>query len=91
MHFQIRDKDDLNFERVCIRTDHLSVFEGEARLITNEVRVAFQGEDQLSRIKYGKKAPPLENIKGKLSDPRKPEDSLIKASFSSLMSHTFYG
>ena len=82
---------ELNFERLCIRTDHLSIYEGDNQLVTNEVNVTYHGEEKLSRIKYGKKPPSLGNIKGKLSDPRKPEDSLIKLSFNSLMSHTFYG
>jgi hypothetical protein len=84
-------KEELLFERLCIRTDHLSLYQGEQRLIATEVTVVHQGDEKLSRIKYGKKQPSFGNIKQKLSESRKPADeNLIRKSFSNIMSYTFY-
>jgi len=79
-------KEPLNFERLCIRTDHLSIYETENGLITNEVRVIYQGEEQMSRIKYGKKPPALAEGSKRVADPRKPiENNLIRKSFNNFM------
>lgn len=81
-----KHKEPLNFERLCVRTEHLSIYESAKGLITNEVRVTYQGEEQMSRIKYGKKPPSMASGGRKVAEPRKPvENNLIRKSFSTFM------
>jgi hypothetical protein len=78
---------DLDFQRICIRVEYLSVYRGQTRLWTNQVEVQFHGEDLNSTIITGRGAPDFERTAEKLGEARlAPERSLLKKSFSFLKS-----
>jgi hypothetical protein len=80
---------DLDFQRICIRVEYLSVYRGQTRLWTNQVEVQFHGEELNSTIITGRGAPELESTAEKLCDARLPmERSLLKKSFSFLKALT---
>ena len=80
---------DLDFQRICIRVEHLHVYRGARRLWTNQVEVIFKGEDFTSQINVLKYAPKLEGTSERLCAAREPvERSLLKKSFSFLRSLT---
>jgi hypothetical protein len=79
----------LDFQRICVRVEHLHVYRGLRRLWTNQVEVQFKGEDFASQINIIKYAPRLEGISERLCAAREPvERSLLKKSFSVLRSLT---
>ena len=47
----------LNFERLCLRTQYLSIYQGATRMWTNKGRVSYRGEEKWSRIVYARKSP----------------------------------
>ena len=80
---------ELNFERLCVHVEHLSVYQGPHRLWTNQVEVRFQGEEQSSQITIGREAPDHGEQPDKVCDARQPaEKTLLKQSFSVLRSLT---
>jgi hypothetical protein len=80
---------DLDFQRICIRVEHLHVYRGARRLWTNQVEVLFKGEDFTSQINVLKYAPKLEGTSERLCAAREPvERSLLEKSFSFLRSLT---
>ncbi|MGQ9615342.1 MAG: hypothetical protein ACUVWJ_02965 [Spirochaetota bacterium] len=75
----------LDFQKLCIRAEHLRVYEGKNRLWTNEVYIKFFGEDQLNEVDFSNKEPPFEEGCRLLSEERKPVDrSILKKSISIL-------
>ena len=75
----------LDFQKLSIHVEHLRVYGGKLRIWTNEVRITFTGEDQLSRIDFSDKKPALEEGCTMISDERTPVDkSLLKKSVSIL-------
>jgi len=81
--------EELNIDRICVRTNYLSIFLSGTRLITNTVEVIYNGEENLTTVKYGKKAPSMPAGVKKLADPRSPAESMMKKTFSSFVSQTF--
>ena len=80
---------DLDFQRICIRVEYLSLYRGQTRLWTNQVEVQFHGENLNSTIIPGRQAPGFEPTAEKLSEARLPaERSLLKKSFFFLKSLT---
>ena len=80
---------DLDFQRICIRVEHLNVYRGETRLWTNQVEVQFHGEDQTSQIFTGRRAPDFDEAAERVCEAREPADrSLLKKSFFFLKSLT---
>ena len=76
---------ELDFQRICIRVEYLSLYRGRTRLWTNQVEVQFHGEELNSTIITGRGAPDLERTAEKLSEARlAPERSLLRKSFSFL-------
>ncbi|MDF7798121.1 DUF432 domain-containing protein [Pontiellaceae bacterium B1224] len=63
-------EEKLNFERLCIRPQHLNIYQGESRLWTNKGRVSYRGEDNWSRIVYTSKAPEFDQAKYLLGKAR---------------------
>lgn len=51
---------DLLFNRLCIRTGFLSIYQGASWLWTNKVFVQFRGVNQTSKIKYDYEIPDFE-------------------------------
>jgi hypothetical protein len=80
---------DLDFQRICIRVEHLSVYQGETRLWTNRVEVLFRGEDLTSQIIFNRDVPGFDEVAELLCTAREPaERSLLKKSFFFLKSLT---
>jgi hypothetical protein len=76
---------DLDFQRICIRVEYLSLYRGQTRLWTNQVEVQFHGEELNSTIITGRGAPDFERTAEKLCEARlAPQRSLLKKSFSFL-------
>lgn len=75
-------RDELDFQRLCIRVDQLKIVERGDQLWTNQVNVLFRGEDQASRIDYEQRA----EVEGTvLAEPRNPQQSsVIRRSFRNL-------
>ena len=73
---------DLDFQRICIRVEHLSLYLGETRLWSNQVEVQFHGEELNSTIITGRGAPDFERTADRVCEAREPaERSLLKKSF----------
>lgn len=80
---------DLEFQRLCVRVEHLHVYRGQRRLWTNQVEVVFKGEDLVSQINIRRYAPVFEQTSERLCPAREPVDhSLLKKSFSFLRAIT---
>jgi len=80
--------EEFEFERICVRVDHLNIYEGTTGMCTNRVLVTFRGEDRPSRIDVEKQPPSVEGVSGTLelvTEAREPaEQSLFRKSFMSL-------
>ncbi len=73
----------LQFDRLCIPVDHLSVYTSATQLWTNEVQVTFRGPDEPSQVDCAVGAPAIEPIVGILSEPRSPTArSQLRRSFA---------
>lgn len=84
-----RASKELNFERLCVRVEHLNVYKGQQRLWTNQLEVRFQGEEHSSQVTIGKGAPRFAEDLKKVCVAREPvEKTLLKQSFSFLRSLT---
>ena len=80
---------ELDFERLCLRVEYLSVYQSAGRLWTNELEVRFQGEEQTSQVSIGREAPALAPNPVKVCGARQMADkTLLKQSFSFLRSLT---
>jgi len=76
--------ESLPFQRFCLRTEFLGIYQGSRRMWTNQVEVVFMGAAQLSQLNISVE-PPNQEILAKLSEPRKiPERNLLKTSFKVL-------
>lgn len=74
----------LDFERLCVRVQHLAVFAGRSRFWTNEVGITYQGPDQWSRMVVAKTPPSLEEVAGASRPPREQSDGRLHI-------HTMFG
>ncbi len=80
---------ELNFERLCVRVEHLNVYRGRERLWTNELEVRYQGDEHSSQVTIGKGAPEFAENLIKVCEAREPaEKTILKQSFSFLRSLT---
>ena len=80
---------DLDFQRICIRVEHLNVYRGQTRLWTNQVEVLFRGEELTSQMIISKNAPSLDEEAHLICEAREPAgSSLLKKSFFFLKSLT---
>lgn len=75
----------LEFERVCIRTEFLSIFEGDNRLWTSAVELVHQGHEEASQT-TGSGPPRQLTGEGRLLAPGRavPDNSIVRKSFSLL-------
>lgn len=80
-----RSDEELLVDKICHRVDQLSIFEYENQLWSNETRIRYRGQNDVSEIDVMRKAPP-EAVKAKLlSEPRVPHSNSITAkTFASL-------
>ncbi len=51
------DKENLVFNRLCVRVGPLSIFADDDRLWTNEIKLRHVGRDDLNQLDYGKGSP----------------------------------
>jgi hypothetical protein len=63
---------DLEFQKVCIHVENLSVFRGRERLWTNSLHAVFQGPDQATEIEIAHGPPSYEEGLVQVSDARQP-------------------
>src|SRR6056297_655309 len=72
----------LDFQRMAVHVEHLSLFSDGHSLYTNEVNVKFVGVDKISQVKYTARGPKWSGGLTKLKGPREhPTKSLLKKSF----------
>ena len=64
--------DVLLLNRLCLRVQHLGLYEGATSLWTNEAGVTYRGGDEWSRVVYGRAEPPFDQAKQKLAGARMP-------------------
>lgn len=81
----------LNFERLCIRGEHLGIYEYGDSFITSQINVIYQGGLDFSKIRYGKKRPSISGAGVKVAEHRRPPENLVMKSFGNIMAQTFYG
>ncbi|MBU0678324.1 MAG: DUF432 domain-containing protein [Verrucomicrobia bacterium] len=80
--------ENLDFQRLCLRTQFLTVFLGKNHLWTSEGRVTYRGEAKFSRLIYGRNAPEFDDAERKIGEARKsPERGLWAKSFDGLRSY----
>jgi len=73
----------LDFSRMAVHVEHLSLFKNGTGLFTNEVSINFNGVEQISQVKYSPRGPrEIEGLR-KISGPRLAySNNLLKRSFS---------
>lgn len=80
-----RSREELPVEKLLLRCTHLSVFRGRGSLWSDEVRVRYRGEAELSEIDLTGKPPPEASGAPRISGPRSPEPKGLTAkTFASL-------
>lgn len=79
----------LDFNKMSVHAEHLSLYRDETGLLTNEIFINFSGSDQVSQVKFGKRSPGGRGKVTRLSGPRvEPGTNFFKRSFSFLKSLT---
>lgn len=79
----------LDFQRMAVHVEYLSIFTDGHSLYTNEVAVKFNGVDQISQVKYSLRAPKWSGSTNRIKIPREhPTRSLLKKSFYFIKSLT---
>lgn len=72
----------LDFQRMAVHVEYLSIFSDGHSLYTNEVFVKFNGVDQISQLKYSSRGPKWGGNFTRLKGPQvHPTKSLLKKSF----------
>lgn len=79
-------EEELNLEKLCIRSMHVNIYRGATRLWTEEISVSYRGEMRFSEINFAKNPPEFERIHGLLGAAREPvpRENFLKKSFDSL-------
>ena len=77
----------LAFERLCIRVEHLTLYDGQRQMWTNGLSVRFRGDEQPSLVEYDPGPTAALDVGDVLAEPRvPPSKGLLKRSFASLSS-----
>jgi hypothetical protein len=63
---------DLEFQKICIHVENLSVFRGRQHLWTNSLHAVFTGPDQVTQIEITHEPPGFENGLVLVSEARQP-------------------
>ena len=80
---------DLEFQKICIHVENLSVFRGRQRLWTNSLHVVFKGPDQVTQIEIAREPPGLEQNLELAAEARQPAAGWnIRKTFGMLKSFT---
>lgn len=76
---------ELPFQKLCIRTLYVNIYQGASRLWSEEIRVSFKGKDQGSEISFGSAAPKFEETGERVGEARLvAPKSFIRRSFDTL-------
>ncbi|MDF1752886.1 MAG: hypothetical protein P1U89_08950 [Verrucomicrobiales bacterium] len=78
-----RSSEPLPFERICIRVNHLKIYQGEQYLWSNEIRVSKSSTFEVSQVTYGSGAPSTEPNAAEIAQAR------IKVSPGGILLRTF--
>ena len=79
-------KERLDIERFCVHVQHLSLYQAQRLLWTNEVTVTFQGRDAESKIDYARQKPSFESELKLITPLRIPlKEKLLKRSLFSFV------
>jgi hypothetical protein len=75
----------LNFERLCLRGQHLNIYHGDTRLWSSLGRISYRGADKWSRFIYSNEAPEFDHATQLLSKARTPlQRGLILNTFDNI-------
>ncbi len=89
VHIHNNTPNELDLLRLSVHGEFLRLYEGQNRLYTNNVKVTFRGEEQLSQIELAKTAPDIEPGCTLIQQARAPsEPSFMKRTFQVLRSLT---
>ncbi len=73
----------LKFERICIHTERMALFESVHGLWANELKVVFRGSDQISQLTFSKGPPASVGRVHEVTGPRvMPDTHLLNRTFS---------
>ncbi|GAB1482616.1 hypothetical protein MASR2M78_14320 [Treponema sp.] len=76
---------DLPFDRLCLHTEFLNIYQGLTRFWTNDVSVVYKGIDQGTQVVPSKGAPALDGSSHLIASSRQPiENWYIKRTFNLL-------
>ena len=79
----------LDFQRFCVRCEHLALYAGGPRLYTGGIVVTYSGDDQESQVAFSQKPPETGEPLSVISGAREPySNSLLKKSFGFLRTLT---
>ena len=82
-----KSREDLEFQRVCVRVEHLNIYEGKHCNWANEVSVVYEGEGQDCEIKYSDRPPQFEKTGALIAKSRTPAPrGLLGRTFGSIKS-----
>jgi len=73
---EVRNLSDekLDFERLCLHTDNLRIYQGDGRMWSNQGRVSYRGADKWSRVAYARGAPPYDRAERLVGAARRPAE-----------------
>lgn len=73
----------LDFSKMAVHVEHLSLFAGADGLYTNEITVQFNGAEQISQVRYSPRGPLWVESPQQFCKPREvPSRNILKRSFS---------
>jgi len=79
----------LEFQRLCLRSQHLCIYRGSRHLWTNAASVTYRGELELSSVIFERKPPEFERAATLLAEAREPiARSFIAKTFDNLRALT---
>lgn len=82
-----RSEEQLNFQKLALRTMHANIHLGSTRLWCEQIEINYLGKAHFSEIVFGKTAPPHEPVLGLLAGAREPiHRNLLRKSFESFWS-----
>ena len=85
-----KSEEDLEFQRLCLRGEHLNIYEGKQCHWSNEVRVTYEGDSQACEIKYLERPPNYEETGKLITKCRTPAPKgLFHKAFGGLKSWPF--
>jgi hypothetical protein len=85
LHVTNGAEEQLEMAHICIRSEHLTLYEGLDQLWTNQVRVQFRGDKEESRVDYDDRPPEECGAASALTLPRvMPQSGLLRKSVATL-------